>query len=331
MSTSFVTEIEGASISGVKLRELTRTLLERGKPFRFTAHGYSMSPFIQDGDIITLAPFEDEPHVGEVIAFINPESDRLVVHRLVAVTPEGFVIKGDNIPEPDGMFARAQMLGRVVRVEREGRVVSGGIGVERAAIAFLSRERILLALKTLYYIPRRVAGAILRRVHNLAAYRALGRRVQPRVVIVEASDDELAEVQRRFNPGVWMRPARRNPNTTHYVAKVGDELAGFVELVRHPPEHFPYVGHWLFSLYVWTRFRGFGIGELLTRQVMMQAQSEGAREVLLVVLADNAPAIQLYRKLGFAHIAHPALDEQFSTEPRRRIVMRVNLIARENQ
>jgi len=322
MSTSFVTEIEGAPISGAMMRELARTLLERGKPFRFTAHGYSMSPFIQDGDTITLAPFVDAPHIGEVVAFINPANEHLVVHRLVATTPDGFALKGDNVAEPDGVFARAQILGRVVRVERDGHLVGGGIGVERAAIAFLSRERILLALKTLYYFPRRVAGAILRRAHNLAMYRALGRRVQPRVVIAPASDDELAEVQRRFNPGAWVRPTPRNPNATHYVAKIGDELAGFVELVRHPPEHFPYVGHWLFSLHVWTRFRGLGIGELLTRQVMTQAQGEGARELWLAVFADNAPAINLYRKLGFEHIAQPALDEKFVAEARKRIVMR---------
>jgi GNAT superfamily N-acetyltransferase len=323
--TSFVTEIQGAPISGAMMRELARTLLERGKPFRFTAHGYSMSPFIQDGDVIMLAPCNDAPQVGEVVAFINPENDRLVVHRLIAETIDGLVIKGDNVPESDGVFAPAQILGRVVRVERDGKTVGGGIGAERAAIAFLSRERILLALKTLYYLPRRVGGAILRRVHNLAMYRALGRRVQPRVVIAKASDDELAEVQRRFNPGVWMRPAPRNPNVTHYVARVGDDLAGFVELVRHPPEHFPYVGHWLFSLHVWTRWRGFGVGELLTRQVMSQAQREGARELLLVVFTDNTPAINLYRKLGFEPIAHPALDEQFAREPRQRIVMRYSI------
>jgi ribosomal protein S18 acetylase RimI-like enzyme len=124
---------------------------------------------------------------------------------------------------------------------------------------------------------------------------------------------------------VWTRPAPRNPNVTEYVARVGGDLAGFVELVRHPPEHFPYVGHWLFSLHVWTRFRGLGIGALLTRQVMEQAQRKGARELLLVVFADNAPAIHLYRKLGFVPIAAPAFDEQFAREPRPRIVMCVNL------
>ena len=135
--TSFVTEIQGAPISGAMMRELARTLLEHGKPFRFTAHGYSMSPFIQDGDVIMLAPCNDAPQVGEVVAFINPENDRLVVHRLIAETIDGLVIKGDNVPESDGVFAPAQILGRVVRVERAGKPVGGGIGAERAAIAFL--------------------------------------------------------------------------------------------------------------------------------------------------------------------------------------------------
>jgi ribosomal protein S18 acetylase RimI-like enzyme len=329
MTASFVTEIEGASISGALLRELARTRLAHGKPFRFTAHGYSMLPFIQDGDMVTLAPFAGAPQVGEVVALIHPEHHRLIVHRLVQETPGGFVLQGDNIAQPDGAFAATHLLGRVVRVERNGRAVSGGLGAGRAAIAFLSRQRILAALKAAWYLPRRAASALLRAAQGRAAYRALGRRWQPRFIIAEARDDELAEAQRRLNPGVWTRPAPRNPHVTGYVAHAGGNLAGFIELVRHPPEHVPYVGHWLFSLHVWTRYRGLGIGAALTQRVIAQTAAEGAAELRLVVFADNVRAIRLYRKLGFAPITVPALEPQLAAEGqstgRRRIVMRKQL------
>lgn len=331
----FVTEIQDAPLSGAVLRELTRATLERGKPFRFCAHGYSMSPFIRDGDVLTIAPLTIAPRIGDVVAFVSSPHDRLIVHRIIAATRDGFLIKGDNVSEPDGVMPREQLLGRVARVERDGRARRGGLRIERAAIAWLSKRNVLLTLQAAFNFPRRIAAAILRRAQNFALYRALARRFQIRPVIAEASEPELARVQARFNPGVWLPPTRRNPNATHYVAKFGAQIAGFVELVRHPPEHYPYVGYWLFGLHVWTRYRGLSIGEQLSRRVMEQARAEGARELLLLVYEDNPtgtfslPAINLYRKLGFARVKLPALEAQLQAEKtqtgRRRIVMRYEL------
>jgi len=313
------------SLSGPALLDLLAAVLDKRVSFRFTARGYSMSPFIRDGDVLTVAPLTTAPRIGDVVAFVGSPHDRLTVHRIIAAPRDGFLIKGDNVSEPDGVLPRERLLGRVARVERSGHAVRGGLGVERAAIARLSRRNVFGALRAMFDFPRRVAAAMLRRAQN----RALARRFQIRPVIAEASEQELALVQARLNPGVWLSPARRNPNATHYVAKIGAQLAGFVELVRHPPEHAPYVGHWLFSLHVWTRYRGLTIGEQLTRRVMEQARAEGARELLLVVHEDNHPAINLYRKLGFVCVELPALEAQLQAEKtqtgRRRIVMRCEL------
>ncbi|MDD1701597.1 MAG: S24/S26 family peptidase [Methanoregula sp.] len=129
------------SLSGPALAGLTREILDRGLLFRFTAPGTSMSPFIRDRDVITLAPFQSAScRPGDVVAFVRPGTERLVVHRVIQMTGDGCFIKGDNTPENDGEIPCSCILGKVVRVERTGKTVRFGLGPERNIIVQLSRR-----------------------------------------------------------------------------------------------------------------------------------------------------------------------------------------------
>lgn len=119
--------------------ELLAAVLARGTPFRFQASGSSMSPFIRDGDVITLAPAPPRLLFGDVAAFVNPGNNRLSVHRVVNRGHHAYLIRGDNASEPDGIISHADILGRVIHVERGGRRVRFGLGFERVIIAFISR------------------------------------------------------------------------------------------------------------------------------------------------------------------------------------------------
>jgi ribosomal protein S18 acetylase RimI-like enzyme len=55
----------------------------------------------------------------------------------------------------------------------------------------------------------------------------------------------------------------------------------------------------LHSMYVAASARGNGVGEALIEAVLGWAARHGARSVRLQVFEDNAPAIALYRRLGF--------------------------------
>jgi len=129
------------SLSGAALLELVRPVLDKGLPVRFQAKGFSMSPFIRDGDVITLLPFARRPPaLGDVAAYLQPASGRLVVHRLVDRTSSGWLIQGDNAPSGlDGPVPAGELLARVARVERQGRRVWLGLGLESRVIAYLSR------------------------------------------------------------------------------------------------------------------------------------------------------------------------------------------------
>jgi GNAT superfamily N-acetyltransferase len=56
---------------------------------------------------------------------------------------------------------------------------------------------------------------------------------------------------------------------------------------------------WLGGVGVVPSHRGSGTGEALTRMLLDEARLAGAREMVLEVIVENAPAIALYEKVGF--------------------------------
>ena len=145
----FVVKAQELPLSGQALLDLTRAVLARGKPIRFRARGWSMAPFIRDGDVITVAPLlQARPGIGEVVAFVRPEDFNLVVHRVVVRRGASVLIQGDNgQDETDGIIPQENLLGRVAQIERNGHPVRLGLGPERFVIAWLSRTRLLVPLQ----------------------------------------------------------------------------------------------------------------------------------------------------------------------------------------
>jgi hypothetical protein len=120
--------------------------LARGVSFRFEARGSSMSPFIRDRDVVTVAPLRGRrARLGEVVAFTGPD-EGLVLHRVVARRPGLYETRADNSVSSDGLIPAPRVLGVVERVERRGHRVRIGLGPERALVAGLARARVLYPL-----------------------------------------------------------------------------------------------------------------------------------------------------------------------------------------
>lgn len=135
------------SISGAALAELLQDVLRKGLPFTFRARGFSMSPFIKDGDDLTLFALNGiSPGPGDVVAFIHKGTGVPFIHRVVGKKENTYLLKGDNAPETDGLISASDILGCVRMVERSGLRVFFGLGPERFLIAYLSRRGILLPL-----------------------------------------------------------------------------------------------------------------------------------------------------------------------------------------
>lgn len=140
----FVKKGEDLSLSGQLLKELVRSVLDKGASFRFRSSGFSMSPFIKDGDVVTVAPlWGTTPGLGDVVVFTHPCTGKLVIHRVVGKRPDSYLIKGDNLPEGGDLVPKTNILGHVARVERDGQEVFLGLGLERFLIAFLTRRGLL--------------------------------------------------------------------------------------------------------------------------------------------------------------------------------------------
>jgi hypothetical protein len=135
------------SLSGPDLQEFIKAVLIKGACFRFKARGFSMHPFIQDGDVITISPLGGRgPGLGRVVAFCHPETQRLVVHRVLAEVPGGYLVRGDGSPKGDGFIPVKNVFGTVSRVERQGMKVWVGMGPEGRLLAWLSRLNLLQPL-----------------------------------------------------------------------------------------------------------------------------------------------------------------------------------------
>ena len=151
-SLSPITHHSTQLLSGDVLPELLRDILGKDAECRFQAKGHSMSPFIKDGDVVTISPLSgSSPRLGDVVAFNHPEAGKLVIHRIVREKGDFYLVRGENAFEADGYIEKRDILGFVTRVERKGRRVLTGLGPERLLIAFLSRSGFLLPLRHLVW------------------------------------------------------------------------------------------------------------------------------------------------------------------------------------
>src|SRR4029078_602295 len=80
------------------------------------------------------------------------------------------------------------------------------------------------------------------------------------------------------------------------LATDGDRLLGFHWTKRHSPE----LGE-VYVVGIDPAAQGRGLGKVLPLAGLHHLVDGGAREVLLYVESDNAPAIAVYSGLGFEH------------------------------
>jgi hypothetical protein len=77
------------------------------------------------------------------VVFTHPHTGKLIIHRIIGKRAGSYLAKGDNAPERDGLISRAAILGRVIKVERDGKEPLLGLGLDRFIIAFMTRTGLL--------------------------------------------------------------------------------------------------------------------------------------------------------------------------------------------
>ncbi len=170
---------------------------------------------------------------------------------------------------------------------------------------------------------------LLTKAQSSNVYRWVGKFIANNMIIREASEEDIRAIYCLW--AVERSPADTScdcQRVTRWVGLISGNHAGFVELVRNSTDS-PWGGHWLFSLWVRTRWRGLGLGEKLVRVVMGRSLAEGSDKLDLMVDEDNARAVCLYEKLGFLRVTLPDIEPLLLSEQqssaRRRVVMRKRL------
>jgi signal peptidase I len=121
-----LTENTAITCSAQAFAGLSAEILGQGKCLRFQARGSSMQPLVRDGDILSVHPLEGNlPRVADIVLCRVPPG-RILVHRVVRRWRDGqgwqYLLQGDRVAKPDGVFSRTQLLGRVMGIERSGRL-----------------------------------------------------------------------------------------------------------------------------------------------------------------------------------------------------------------
>jgi ribosomal protein S18 acetylase RimI-like enzyme len=282
-----------------------------------TVNGRSMFPFIRNGDVVEIASMPPKPTLGSVV-LAQLSDERYPLHRLVGQRGEAWLLRGDNNGAPDCVVPPEDLVAVAVRVERNGRVVRLALGRAGRCVGWLSGRGWLLPITRGLFSPQRAALAILGRLQRLPIFRAWVKRFRPSYVIQEATLSDLVSVYNWLDPTGdrkhnWVEQ-NTAPHVTGYVAKRGEEILGFVRLIRFPESDIAHAGYWLYSLQVRSRYRGMGLGAALTQRVIDQSRLEGASELYLNVFENNSPAIALYQKLGFELARSPAIDAELAAD-----------------
>ena len=164
-------------------------------------------------------------------------------------------------------------------------------------------------VKHLSALPRKLFRTLLINVQRTSLYRVASVHKRRGVEILEACDLDLDKVRRTFDLEVEPSPPDDH-DTVNYVAKKEEDIVGFAQLVKHSDGETLDNGYYLFSLNVRLLYRGLGIGQDLTKEVMARAKAEGAPELSVITNEDNRTALGLFHKLGFYVRRIQAFDEK---------------------
>ena len=101
--------------------------LTGGAVVRFRAEGASMYPTIRDGDTVIVAAVSARDIVRGDILLCRHDT-RVLVHRVVGMTTSDgalfFELRGDAKASSDAPVGASAVVGRVIHVERNGRLIA---------------------------------------------------------------------------------------------------------------------------------------------------------------------------------------------------------------
>lgn len=116
-------EVNRSVLPVEQVAKLVQVQLENGGVAQLNVTGYSMMPLLYHcRDRVQLAPVTGEEKTGDVI-FYRRENGKFILHRIIAVTPDGYICCGDNQAEKEQVL-RQQLLAVMTGFTRKGKTYS---------------------------------------------------------------------------------------------------------------------------------------------------------------------------------------------------------------
>lgn len=129
------------------------------------------------------------------------------------------------------------------------------------------------------------------------------RALEEKIKIFEMTPEDIKVISKNFNTEFdefWsidtLKNDFNNPNTAYFIAKLNDEIVGFVGTLKIVDE--------LNIMNIATKVdkRSLGIATKLLSYVIEYSKSIGCKSITLEVNENNIPAIHLYEKFNFKRI-----------------------------
>lgn len=126
---------------------MAKEILQKKNSFSFVAGGTSMYPFIRHGDTVIVQP-AISLETGNVVLAKNQQ--RLILHRIIKITADGVITRGDACLCDDGFTPFEDVLGKAAKSSGPGfhlsfpfnKLIASGL----IHPSNLSRHRVLLSL-----------------------------------------------------------------------------------------------------------------------------------------------------------------------------------------
>ena len=97
--------------------------LAKGQTFSFMPNGISMLPTIVGGrDTVTIAKPTNKLKKFDIILY-RRKSGQFVLHRIIDLDGDGYILCGDNEVYPEKNIEQNQIIGVVTRYTRKGKII----------------------------------------------------------------------------------------------------------------------------------------------------------------------------------------------------------------
>ncbi len=319
----------------IELELLAKEITGRGGFFNFKARGFSMYPFIRDGDILTIGPVNtNELKLGDIILYKSFD-DRIVLHRFIGRVKIGndemLKVRGDALMGKPEYIVASKVIGKAFKQQRDSKVID----LQRGASKFIAHIWLLtypIGSFCLYFVfaTRKILSSIFRFIQSFRLYRKfakifIGKKVEYLTIVDDLNF--LGNKLKEFYGFTDIDSINNRDLAYEICAYIGEKKIGSVTLLRVTENNLLYPDWWLFGMEVRTLYRGAGIGKNLIQLAISKAYEVGANRLNLLVSEKNRVAENLYKKMGFKKFSIPILDNELGKEvlkgyPRRIIMSR---------